>query len=189
MNHAPMSRTHRPFITVALTLVVFVLVSVAAQAGPGKGPKASIDVVTVCALDGSTFSVEAIVHNKTSKTDAVVNAWTIDGVYLDRAFRGNTSFTFDPPLQAGESGIATTVGGGLILSGSFSLCDPAGGIRSELVNARGLNADTSVSFGPNGGTIMNRCGDDPTTEDVIEPNGIKLSLADLATIDAACQAP
>lgn len=188
MSHAPPPSAHRPLGTAAL-LLVLLLVPLAAAAGPGRGPRASVAVTTVCALDGTTFSVDATVHNKADKIDAVVSAWTIEAVYTDRAFRGNTTFAFDPPLEAGESGIAAAVGDGLILSGDFSLCDPAGGIRSELVDARAINASTSVTYGPNGGTITNRCSDDPATEDVIEPSGIKLTPADLAAIDAACPAP
>ena len=90
--------------------------------------------------------------------------------------------------------VCAQIGVPVTLSSTVSLCAALGGIRPELINARAVNGLAEVTYGKDDGaggvsderTISNRCSDDLSTEDVIEPSGIKLTAADLEAIDAAC---
>ena len=174
--------------TVAIVGLGLLLAPVAANAGGGKGPRASVSVATVCALDGTDFTVELRIRDKTSG-DAIplVTAWNIDFSYLTRGVPGNQWQTFSSDSEGGiQLGVPVTI------TSTSSLCAFGGGIRAELDDARAINGLAEVTYGTQRGTsvvdertIRNRCSDDPMTE-AIEPAGIKLTAADLAAIDAAC---
>lgn len=176
-------------ILVVLVGLALLLTAGAADAGK-KGPRASVSVATVCSLDGTDLTVELRIRDKTSG-DAIplVSAWDIDFSYLERGTPGNNWQTFASDGQGGvQIGVPVT------LSSTVSLCAALGGIRPELINARAVNGLAEVTYGKDDGaggvsderTISNRCSDDLSTEDVIEPSGIKLTAADLEAIDAAC---
>jgi len=147
-----------------------------------QGPRASVSVATTCSLDGTDFIVNVAVRDKTSG-DAVaeVSAWEIRAVYKDRGAPGNTSYDFGSVSETGSESVP------FMVSRTFSLCDN-GALRDDLDEARALNAEVSVTYGPPSRTVNNRCSDDPTTGEV-EPAGIKLSPADLDAIDALCMLP
>jgi len=175
---------------VSVALVALVLLITVAGAAQAKGPRASVKVVTVCSLDGTDLNVELRVRDVTSgNATPLVSAWNVDASYLERGVPGNQYQTL---ASAGESGLQLAVP--VTILSSFSLCAESGGIRPELDDARTLNGLSSVTYGKDDGaggvaderTVSNRCSDDPETEDVIEPNGIPLSVADVAAIDAAC---
>ncbi len=183
----------------AMLAVAGLALSLAVAAGPAaaqnsnsgkKGPRASVSAATVCALDGTDFTVEIRVRDKTSG-DAIplVSAWNVDASYLERGEPGNQWQTFQ---SAGESGVQLSVP--TTISSTFSLCAATGGIRPELVDARALNGLTLITYGKDDGAggvadtrnINNKCSDDPETLEVIEPAGIKLTEADIYFIDVAC---
>ena len=173
-------------LTVALGLSLAVMTAPTSAAK--KGPQASVSVATTCSLDGTDFTVNVAVRDKTSG-DAVaeVSKWDITAVHRDRGEPGNTSYTFG---SASEGSL--TKGVPFTVSRTFSLCgnDALGNdaLREDLDEARALNAEVSVTYGPPSRTVNNRCSDDPTTGEV-EPAGIKLSPADLDAIDALCMLP
>jgi hypothetical protein len=165
-------------LTVALGLSLAVMTAPASAAK--KGPQASVSVATTCSLDGTDFTVNVAVRDKTSG-DAVaeVSAWDITAVHRDRGEPGNTSYTF-----GSASAGSLTEGVPFTVSRTFSLCDGVE-LRNDLNEARALNAEVSVTYGPPSRTVNNRCSDDPTTEEV-EPAGINLSPADLDAINYLC---
>ncbi|MHC4088783.1 MAG: hypothetical protein ACYSVY_00620 [Planctomycetota bacterium] len=187
-----------------LTAIVLV-VSLAVGAGPvsaqpGKnGPRASVSAATVCAINGSDFTVEIRVRDKTSG-DAIarVAAWSI--TVLAKTERGNwgNQTRFGSASEGGVNlPVPATIG-----PVPFSLCVPDGSDVYHVINpiiaeAKGLNAMAETTYGrlnedtmgvEDQRTIMNMCSDDPFTEDVVEPSGIKLNAEDIANIEAACAA-
>ena len=167
----------------AVTLGLSLALVTAPVSAAGKGPRASVSVATTCSLDGTDFTVNVAVMDKTSG-DAVakVSAWGIAAVHRDRGEPGNASSTF-----GSASASFLTEGVPFTVSHTFSLCN-GDALRNDLTEARALNAEVSVTYGPPSRTVNNRCSDDPTTVEV-EPAGIKLSPADLEAINALCNWP
>lgn len=179
-----MKRSELNIITsTAITLGLSLALVTAPVSAAGKGPRASVSVATTCSLDGTDFTVNVAVRDKTSG-DAVaeVSAWDITAVHRDRGEPGNAS----SPFGSASAGFLTE-GVPFTVSRTFSLCD-GDALRNDLTEARALNAEVSVTYGPPSRTVNNRCSDDPTTEEV-EPAGIKLSPADLDAIDYLCTLP
>ena len=174
--------------TLAVALGLSLALLTAPVSAGKKGPRASVSVATTCALNGTSLDVTVNVRNKTSgDAVAVVDAWAIVAVYKNRGNRGNTTTPFDGDSSAEN----ITVGEGATIERSFDLCASLGALPTDL---RAISANTSVTYGKDDGadgvtdtrTIMNSCSDDPETEDVIEPAGIKVNYDELAT---ACAAP
>ncbi|MDH3673102.1 MAG: hypothetical protein OES46_18390 [Gammaproteobacteria bacterium] len=182
---------------------IVLVVSLAVAAGPvsAKGSRASVSAATVCALDTSVpeFTVEIRVRDKTSG-DAIarVAAWSITA--LAKTERGNwrNQTLFGSASKGGLNlPVPTRIG-----PVPFSLCVPDGSgvyhvINPIIAEAKGLNAMAETTYGrlnedtmdvEDQRTIMNMCSDDPFTEDVVEPSGIKLNAEDIANIEAACAA-
>lgn len=174
-----------PTTTLAVALSLSLAFLTAPVSAEKKGPRASLSVATTCALNGTNFDVTVNVRDKTSgDADAVVDFYSITPVYKNRANRGNTTTPIDDLGLSSDTN--TPVNSGLTITQTFPLCDSLGDLPSDL---RSINAEVSVSYGKDDGaggiadtrTIMNRCSDDPETEDVIEPAGIKVNYDELAT--------
>lgn len=167
-----------------------------ASAQPGKmGPRAGASAATVCAIEGSDFTVEIRVRDKTSG-DAIpqVTAWSIDALAKTGTGNWDNQEKFaDSSLGGLSLAMPATIG-----PERFSLCVNAGGyyiIDPVIAAAKGLNAMAATTYGrlnqdklvvEDQRTIMNMCSDDPETLDVVEPSGIKLTPEDIELIAAAC---
>ena len=166
------------------------------------GPRASVSAATVCAIDGSDFTVEIRVYDKTSG-DAIarVTEWSIDALAKIGPGNWDNQEKFAGASMSGLSlPVPTTIG-----PVSFSLCvlqPPSGAYQYYAINpvveeAKGLNAMAATTYGrlnqdtwvvEDQRTIMNMCSDDTETLDVVEPSGIKLTSQDIELIAAACAA-
>lgn len=181
--------------TLAVALGLSLALLTAPVSAGKKGPRASVSVATTCALNGTRTRLDVTVNvrDKTSgDAVAVVDAWAIDAVYKNRGTRGNTTTPFDGDSS---SAVNITVGEGVMIERSFDLCAALVATPPLPTDLRAISANTSVTYGKEDDgadgvtdtrTIMNSCSDDPETEDVIEPAGIKVNYDELAT---ACAAP
>jgi hypothetical protein len=130
-----------------------------------KGPRASLSVATVCALDGDYFTVTIRFYDKSSGSAApVVTFWGIDALAKTETGNWSNQITFDADSDI-DPGNLDDIARTFDISGL-----PAG--------AKAVNASVTVTYDsddPGGDlrTIENMCSDDPNTG-VVEPSGIKL---------------
>ncbi len=185
-------------VTLGLSLALFTAPVSAAK--NGKGPRASVNSATTCALDldaaeGAVLVVTTTLTNTSSGSviSEARDGTTIEGTYKPKNQRGNAY------LSLGEFdilGLPFDVDPELMFWAEFDLCGIDvdgkfdGSVRSEVANARELNGKSTVVYGISGGdgeerTVSNRCTDDPDTWDVNEGG---IYLADfIADIEAACK--
>lgn len=190
-------RSTRIGFGISAIIVVTLLASQPLLAKGKKGPRASATSATVCAVQGSDFTVRLTLRDKTSG-DAIpiLTAWSIDALAKTGKGRWAQQEVF-ASASAGGLGVPIPNGGGV----PFLLCVPDGlggfVINPVIEGAKGLNASTEVTYGrlntdtgavEDQRTIMNMCSDDPATEDVVEPSGIALDPIDIADIAIACLA-
>lgn len=184
MNHLVTLPTSIIGVTLLATLATM---SLAADAQNRKGPRASVDVVTVCALNkaNATFDVELRVSDKTSgSATPIVTAYSISALAKTQTGNWESQEAF---AVINKSGLTQAVPA--TIKESFSLC--SGGAINEIVGrSKGLNAMATTTYMADetgeSRTVMNMCSDDPATLDVIEPAGIKLTGNDLNDISNAC---
>lgn len=171
-------------LTVALGLSLALLtVPVSAMK---KGPRASLSAATVCDIsrDESTgiinstdFNVTIRLTDKTSgRGFPVVTLWSVNA--LAKTERGNwgNQVRFDFAAGGPETDLQP-------IDIMFDLCELPPG-------AKAVNADAMITYDIDSGggprDIENMCSDDPNTDDVEEPAGIKLSPADREAISSLC---
>jgi hypothetical protein len=162
-----------------------------------QGPRASVSAATVCAIDGSDFTVEIRVYDKTSgEAIARVAAWSIDAL----AKTGQGNWSNETVFGSASEGVLSLPVPTTIGPERFSLCVLDGSglfyvINPIIAEAKGLNAVAATTYGrlneatwviEDQRTIMNMCSDDLMTLDVVEPSGIKLDAEAIAGIQAAC---
>lgn len=151
-------------ISATLALATVAVMLVAAGATEAKGPKASLLSATECALDlgvgSATLVVTTTLTNQSSGNviAEVREEGVIEGTFKEVGSRGNTNLTFDDaPIYPAE------VDPQLTITEEFDICD-------VFRVARELNAKATVNYGVSGGdeatrTVMNRCTDNPDTEE------------------------
>jgi len=183
------------FVLCAVCLALLIVVQVS-EAEAKKGPRASLDSSTTCALnldsnDGAFLEVETTLTNKSSGSSIPeVRAGEIEGTYKPQNTPGNVNITFNSALIQDLISLPADVDPNLTILAEFPLCNADGTVIYEVSNARELNGKTSVSYGMSGGegetrTLINRCTDDPDTLDVYE-GGIKLDSETFNMIVDAC---
>ncbi len=175
------------FLTLALLVALLLVVASVAQAR--KGPRASVGSATQCALDlegGGAFLVVTTTLNDKSSGDAAaeLRGGTIAGTYKAIGSRGNANTQFDSDNAGDLVTVPQDIGTSLVIMTQFDVC----GVFED---ARELNGKATIDYGTSGGggqtrTVMNRCSDDPDTEDVWEG---AIKVADYADLIAAACAP
>jgi hypothetical protein len=173
-------------------VLALMLASQVSAAGRGKqGPRASLRSWTACALDFDTAEL-VITTTLTNISSGNTVPETRDGGEIRATYkrtdeRGKNFREFPEifPILAGVH-----IPDQEVFEARFTLCD-AGEPRQEVQDARELNGKSTVQYGIAGGAgetrmVMNRCTDDPDTEDVNEGG---IYVADFFyDIEAACAA-
>jgi len=152
-----------------------------ADPGNGKGERASLGGVTVCAVEGTTLYAQARLDDQSSGNAVpVVVASYFDG--LAKTGKGNWSNQFSFQTVPGD--FTGTVYGSVDINASFDLCL----LKGIVDDVKALNVEATIMFDRDTGgdlkTLQNMCGDDPATE-MVEPMGIALTSA-MAKAIASC---
>jgi len=176
-------------------------VGMAAHAAPGngKGERASLSGVTVCAVSGTTLYAQArLVDESTGNATPVVKYSSFQG--LAKVGKGNwKESNWDNtivPFQLGYGDFDGPVYGSAAINAVHD--DPDTGekmipgldlcVLKGVDNLKAVNVMATIIYDRVGGgdekTLQNMCGDDPATEE-IEPMGIALTDAMLSAI-ASC---
>jgi len=170
--------------------------------GNGKGPRASVLSETRCALDlGDVGSGEAdlvITTTLTNKSSGNVIAELRPGLYPDvskiegtfkqKTVRGNIYYSLDGEVLIDD--LPADVDPPLSVSATYDLCVDA---AENVAISRELNGKATMQYGISGGegetrTVVNRCTDDPDTEEDNE-GGIKVDDVTFSEIATACGWP
>jgi len=163
-----------------------------------KGPRASLDVKTVCSLcldeedvcEGTAeFRAEIRVRDKTSgDAVAVVDQSTLTAVAKKGAgpWKPDNTETLAVNSETDDREINPSVDYTVINELAVNICSGIDGYTT-------LNAFAEVTYGHlvdisfvEDNTVNNRCSDDPHTYYITEPSGIHLDSATKAAISAAC---
>ena len=161
-------------------------VGMAAHAAPGngKGERASLYAPTVCAVEGTNLEVITRLHN-TSSGNAIPDVVSTTYVGLAKVGKGNWGNQQPFDMAAGDFV-------GLVFDyaeshASLDLCQLKD--LGILDYSKAVNVMATINYDRDSGgdpkSISNMCSDDLTT-DVVEPDGIALTGAMIAAIEAGC---
>jgi len=171
----------------AIAAVLAVGITGAADAGNGKGPRASMVGVTVCAVNGTNLDVTAKLTNKSSG-NAVPDVLSSTFTGLAKTATGN--WDAQQMFDMADGDFTGLVYDTQDIHASLDLCRLKGLGILEITKA--VNVMATVNYDRDGGgdpkQIDNMCGDDPATEEV-EPAGIALTNAIVAAIEDPLNCP
>ena len=157
-------------IATPLSLVLALVLSSNVFAGPGKGPKASIRVQSLCTVD-TTDPANALLVVTTTITDASsagginaeVTGNTVEavlGIGNNKGGRNNGGSKWTPTAIV-QDGLIGPVGDGLVSEVTLPLC-----LDARTKDANNANAVITIDIVGGHKTWVSMCDDNPATEEV-----------------------
>jgi len=152
--------------------------------GKGKGPRAGLAAATVCAVDGTNLEVTSRLTN-ISTGNAIPDVISSTYTGLAKVTTGNWGRQQFFDMANGDfTGLVFDTQD---IHATLDLCELKN--LGILEIAKAVNVMATINYDRDGGgdpkQIDNMCSDDPAT-DVVEPDGIGLTNAIVATIEAGC---
>ena len=169
-------------ITASVALLLSVVFSGSALAGPGKkkGPQGSIGVTNICELkpnnlyDATLEVTTTIVDKSSGAGEAVITSFSIQAKekYGGRVLNSIGDAQESTPILPADDKVVVNSSLNLCVAGAYPGLNPD--------DAKAVNAETTVwiTDGHKASGWISRCVDDPSTDDINELQSLK--IGDLA---------
>lgn len=159
--------------------------------GP-NGPRASIGVVTTCALSydrTKLFATSYVTNQSSGNVEPFVTGSTFNGLAKNTTGNWGKQWPFDTAYGDFTGGVpyVQAINAGHVDPDTYEfiagldLCEIPDYVLDKV---KAVNVMATIFY--QDGMVQNMCGDNPDTIDVIEPDGIALTAYDIAAIRRNC---